>query len=138
MEAQALGAISQLTLLDTDVLIELRRGSLEASEWFKGLDAAKPLVPYMAAMEFIGGSVDKHQLARSRKFLEELTILPFEERDSAKAFDLVVKHRLSTGLSLPDFMIAAQAAARDMPLYTFNLKHFKVIDGLDARQPYPR
>ena len=68
MEAQALGAISQLILLDTDVLIELRRGSLEASDWFKGPDAAKPLVPYMAAMEFIGGSVDKHHLRGQGSF----------------------------------------------------------------------
>ena len=54
------------------------------------------------------------------------------------AYDLVVRHRLSTGLGLADFLIAAQALDRGATLYTFNLKHFRAIPGLNAQAPYPR
>lgn len=37
-----------------------------------------------------------------------------------------------------DFLIAAQALNRNATLYTFNLKHFGAIPGLDARAPYAR
>jgi predicted nucleic acid-binding protein len=48
---------------------------------------------------------------------------------------LIAAHRLSTGLSLPDFLIAAQAIHHSTTLFTFNLKHFAAIPGLDAKAP---
>ena len=58
--------------------------------------------------------------------------------DSGLGLSLVKQHSLSTGLSLADFLIAAQALNRGAILYTFNLKHFGAIPGLDARAPYVR
>jgi len=41
-------------------------------------------------------------------------------------------------LNIPDCLIAATALSRNARLYTFNLKHFQVVPGLDVVQPYPR
>jgi predicted nucleic acid-binding protein len=41
-------------------------------------------------------------------------------------------------LSIPDCLIAAMALARSARLYTFNLKHFRIIEGLDVQSPYTR
>ena len=41
-------------------------------------------------------------------------------------------------LGIPDCLIAATALARSARLYTFNLKHFQAIEGLDVHSPYTR
>jgi predicted nucleic acid-binding protein len=37
-----------------------------------------------------------------------------------------------------DCLIAATAARLRVPFYTFNVRHFGPIAGVDARQPYER
>jgi predicted nucleic acid-binding protein len=54
------------------------------------------------------------------------------------AFELLVRHRLASALGIPDCLVAATALARSGTLYTFNLKHFRVIGGLDVQEPYSR
>ena len=39
---------------------------------------------------------------------------------------------------LVDCLIAAMALGRASRLYSFNLKHFQVLPGLDVQPPYPR
>jgi predicted nucleic acid-binding protein len=55
-----------------------------------------------------------------------------------RAYELLAAHRLSSGLSIPDYLIAAMVLSRSARLYTFNLKHFQVIAGLDVDTPYTR
>jgi predicted nucleic acid-binding protein len=55
-----------------------------------------------------------------------------------QAYALLARHRLTSGLSIPDYLIAAMALSHSARLYTFNLKHFQVIAGLDAQTPYTR
>jgi predicted nucleic acid-binding protein len=61
-----------------------------------------------------------------------------EAPEFARAYDLLVAHRLKSGLSIPDCLIAAMALTRRIRLYTFNVKHFKSVPGLDAQEPYTR
>lgn len=61
-----------------------------------------------------------------------------EAAEFGRAYELLAAHRLSSGLSIPDYLIAAMALSRSVRLYTFNLKHFQVIAGLDVAAPYLR
>ena len=61
-----------------------------------------------------------------------------EPSEFAAAFQLLLTHRLSSGLNIPDCLIAATALSRNARLYTFNLKHFQVVPELDVAQPYAR
>lgn len=45
---------------------------------------------------------------------------------------------LSHGLGLVDSLIAATALSLNVPLCTFNVKHFRHIPGLITEQPYQR
>jgi predicted nucleic acid-binding protein len=65
------------------------------------------------------------------------TVWP-EASEFAAAYDLLLAHRLSSGLNIPDCLIAATALTRAGRLYTFNLKHFQAVVGLDVREPYQR
>jgi len=47
-------------------------------------------------------------------------------------------YRLTSALSIPDYLITAMALARSARLYTFNLRHFQIMAGLDAQEPYAR
>lgn len=78
------------------------------------------------------------ELKRSERFLKTFDVEALDDADSNRALQLILKYRLSTGLGLPDFLIAAQAINREAVLYTFNLKHFASIAELDARPPYER
>jgi tRNA(fMet)-specific endonuclease VapC len=77
-------------------------------------------------------------LGRIQKFLKAFTILWPEAPEFARAHDLLIAHRLASGISIPDCLIAAMALSRGARLYTFNWKDFRVVEGLDVQQPYSR
>lgn len=78
------------------------------------------------------------ELARSQRFVETLEVIWPTDADCELAYRLILKHRLSSGLGLGDFIIAAQCINKNAKLLTFNLKHFKAVTGLTVEQPYAR
>ena len=124
-------------LLDTDVLIDVQRARPEAAAWLASY--AGPLaLPAAVALELLMGARNKVELEANERFLNAFDVENFESADTSLARRLVASHRLTTGLGLGDFLIAAQAIHRGAILFTFNLKHFHAIPGLDARIPYAR
>lgn len=79
------------------------------------------------------GCQNKVELERTQKFLHTFAVAWPEASEFAQAYDLLAARRLISGLSIPDCLIAAMALARSARLYTFNLKHFRTIEGLDVR-----
>ncbi|HLK16075.1 MAG TPA: type II toxin-antitoxin system VapC family toxin [Fimbriimonadaceae bacterium] len=126
-----------MQLLDTDVLVEIQRAQPLATIWLQSL-TGELAIPYVVAWEMLFGSRDKSELARSRRFLAKFTVTHLTTKDSKLAGSLIESYRLSTGLGLPDFLVAAQTLNRRATLFTFNLKHFASIDGLVAKAPYTR
>ena len=127
-----------MILLDTDVLIECLRGTAAARTWLQQATSEPFQVPGVAAMELAMGCRDQADLERIQKFLGTFTIIWPEAAEFAQAYDLLITHRLTSGLSIPDCLIATMALNRGARLYTFNLKHFQVVHGLDVQQPYSR
>jgi predicted nucleic acid-binding protein len=84
------------------------------------------------------GCQNQVDLQRTQKFLATFEIIWPEATEFAQAYNLLATHRLTSGLSIPDCLIAAMALSRSARLYTFNLKHFQVIAGLDVQEPYAR
>jgi predicted nucleic acid-binding protein len=95
-------------------------------------------VPGIVAMELLVGCRNLADLQRTQQFLNSFTVVWPEAGEFAQAYELLAALRLTSGLSIPDCLIAAIALARSARLYTFNLKHFRVIAGLDAQEPYIR
>jgi predicted nucleic acid-binding protein len=127
-----------MTFLDTDVLIEIQRKSSDAIRWMtENLDTEFE-IPATVALEMLVGSRDGDELRRTSRFLESFPVVPFSAQDYESSYALVLRYRLQTGLGLGDFLIAAQAMTRQATLLTFNLKHFKAVEGLDVRAPYAR
>jgi predicted nucleic acid-binding protein len=126
-----------VTLLDTDVMIEIQRARPEALAWLPTISDNMAL-PAVVALELLMGSRDKAELDRAARFVATFDVEQFDPRDGHLAVQLVERYRLSTGLGLADFLVAAQALNRSATLYSFNSKHYQPIAGLDIQLPYER
>jgi tRNA(fMet)-specific endonuclease VapC len=92
----------------------------------------------VVAMELLMGCRNKADLQQVRRFLASVNVTWPMASEFARGCDLLANLRLASGLGIPDCLIAAMALARGARLYTFNLKHFRAVPGLDAQQPYSR
>ena len=127
-----------MNLLDTDVLIEASRGQGEAADWLSAFGSDEVAAAGIAAIEFIAGSTDKAMIERSHWFLASLQVAWLNPEDNELAYHLARTHGVGSGLGMSDFLIAAQALNQNATLFTFNLKHFKIIPGLNVKEPFSR
>jgi tRNA(fMet)-specific endonuclease VapC len=124
--------------LDTDVLIDCLRGTSSAQEWLARAASETFQIPGIVAMELIVGCQNQADLQRTRKFLSAFDVVWPDASEFAQAYELLATYYLASGLSIPHCLIAAMALARSARLYTFNLRHFRTVRGLDAQAPYTR
>jgi predicted nucleic acid-binding protein len=125
-------------LLDTDVLIDCLRGTPNALNWLTHDAATSFQVPGIVAMELLAGCRNQPDIQRVQAFLSAFDVVWPEATEFARAYALMAQYRLVSALSIPDCLIAAVALSRAARLYTFNLRHFQVVTGLDAQEPYAR
>ena len=113
-------------LLDTDVLIRAWRGDAQLVEW---LDEQHAGIDTIARLEFLQGA-NKRQAARALKFIEKFDFVPFSPEVSLVADRLIRQYSHAKGLRLGDALMASTALVEQLPLYSFNTRHFDFIEGL--------
>jgi tRNA(fMet)-specific endonuclease VapC len=89
-------------------------------------------------MEIMLGARDKQEQRMLTEQLARYPVLHLESGDSERARQWFEQFHLSHGVGILDCLIAAIAIRFGNPFYTFNLKHFQVIPGLDGQAPYAR
>jgi predicted nucleic acid-binding protein len=82
-------------------------------------------------MELYYGALNKKELNKIKKFLDDFDLLLINEGISEIALDLIEKHSKSHGLEIPDALIAATSIFYSIPLLTYNKKDFKYIRSLN-------
>ncbi len=125
-------------LLDSDVLIDFFRGSPRAADWLSASQDAVIGIPVIVLMELLQGTRDAAEQGSIRERLAALAVQHLESGDSLRALEWFAAHRLSHGTGIMDCLIGAIAARLGVPLYTFNVRHFAPLAGVDVRQPYER
>lgn len=123
-------------LLDTDILIDVTRKHPPAFAWFAGL-LEQPSIAGFAAMELTFGRPNARELREVRRFLAPLKVLWPDEDGMRRALDFADLH-LKDGLGVLDALVDATVVAHNMPLATFNVKHYRSMSGLTTVQPYTR
>jgi predicted nucleic acid-binding protein len=123
--------------LDADVLVDIQRGHPPAVAWFDSLTVA-PHVPGLVIMELIQHAHNKQQVTEALELVEDLPVVWPSEADCSRTLADFTAYHLSHRLGLLDALIAACAIGRGATLCTFNVKHYRVIAGLQTEQPYPR
>lgn len=133
-----MAAPSMTVLLDSDVLIDILRRHPAAEAWLKRDSEVEVAVHGVVAMEIISGSTNKDDLRRNQAFLSRFTIAWPTPTEFEQAYLLLGEYHLATGINIPDCLIAATALNRGWQLFTFNLKHYRHIAGLQVNVPYTR
>jgi len=127
-----------IAFVDTDVLVECLRGTAEADRWLRSTSRTSFHVPGVVAMELLMGCSTKQELRQVQRFLKTLTIVWPNASEFAAAYRLLARHCLTSGMSIPDSLVASMAMSRSARLYTFNVKDFRVVKHLDVAEPYAR
>jgi predicted nucleic acid-binding protein len=127
-----------IACLDTDVLIDCWRGVPAARAWLSGASEVEAMIPGIVAMEMVAGCRNAREVQEVDRFLADFAVEWPESSEIANAYVLLAKYRPSTGLAIPDSIVASMAMSRSARLYTFNTRHYATIDGLDVALPYAR
>jgi len=131
--------VSELDLLlDTDVLIEILRGSPQAGQWLNGLGAQTIGISVLTRMEVLQGAQNRREQKTLIAQLDHYHVVLLEADDSSQALEWFEAYHLSHGVGMMDCLIAASALRVGQPLYTFNVKHYQVFRGVQAPEPYRR
>jgi toxin FitB len=112
------------TLLDTDVLIDHLRGHRQLR-----LSDPKLQISVVTRCElFAGRNADEPTLRRTLNVLKEVSVT----RAIAETAGSI---RRTTGIPVPDALIAATALEHEMALMTRNRRHFERVSGLTLSSP---
>lgn len=122
-------------LLDSDVMVDILRVHQPAVTWLGGLGKTPVGLPGLVAMELLQGCQNLAQQQQLEKRFASFTFHWPTAIDCERAYLDFAAHRLSHNLGLLDALIAATAVGLNEPLATINLKHYKVVSGLQTVQP---
>ena len=128
-----------MILLDSDIMIDLLRQYPPAIRWLNRLDADEPVVlPGYVVMELTQGCRNRDEIQQVQRAISTCAIVWPSPSECDQALELFITYRLSHQIGLLDVMIAQTALSLDVPLFSFNQKHYQCIPGLKTIQPYEK
>jgi predicted nucleic acid-binding protein len=127
-----------MPLLDTDIMVDVLRQYPPAISWLTSLGDEPVILPGYVAMELYQGCKDGAEQAKVDRVLKTCKIAWPSEESCMAALAIFKQQHLGSGLGVLDTLIGQTAVALNMPLHTFNQKHYRAILGLELVQPYER
>lgn len=124
-----------MILLDSDIFIDILRGHAPTEAWFAALPEL-PQAPGQVVLELLADRRDKQQVRQVQDLLTDLPIVWPSSAACQTVLDHYPDYRLRFNLEPVDALIAACALERQATLSTFNIKHYRLVPGLDVRLPY--
>ena len=123
--------MTDLIVIDTDILIDAGRGVGEAVTRLQDLEAQSPVaVSAITQMELLVGCRNNTELQQAQRFLKRFVVLKLNEQISDTAVDLLRRYRLSHGLLVADALIASTTLVFDAPFLSKNQRDHRFIAGL--------
>jgi predicted nucleic acid-binding protein len=120
----------ELILCDTNILIAWLKGDEQTIEILQKIGLENLLIPSITFMELIQGTRNKNELLKLKRKIKNYNIIHFNDVTSKLALNFTEKYFLSHGLLIPDAIIAATAITFNFKLFTYNLKDFKFLPGI--------
>ncbi len=119
-------------------MIDVLRAYAPALAWLRSVENETVVLPGYVAMELIQGCQSKAELRALRKELEDYSIIWPKPETCGRAMRLFGDIHLSHSTGLLDTLIGMTAVEHDVPLHTFNEKHYRPIPELETVRPYER
>ncbi len=127
-----------MILLDTDIMIDVLRRYPPAVTWLESLGNEEILLPGFVVMELLQGCRNKVEQEQIEKELQAYAVAWPSPETCNKAMAVFASAHLSHGLGMLDALIGQTAVALQVPLYTFNQKHYVAVPHLQTVQPYTK
>jgi len=119
-----------MIILDTNVLIEILKDNQSTIEKVQSFNS--PLaISSITVMELFYGALNKAEVKKLEKFVALFETIDVNEAISQQSTSLIKTYAKSHNLDIPDSLIGSTALVLDAPLFTYNLKDFRFIDGLE-------
>ena len=129
--------MADLTIIDTDILIDAGRGVDQAIDYLHELEQRTTrAISAVTQMELMVGCRNKSEMRDLDRFLTRFQIIPVNEVITTKTVELLQLYRLSHGLLIADALIAATAMEWQCAFVSKNQRDYRFIANLDL-QPYP-
>jgi predicted nucleic acid-binding protein len=125
-----------MIILDSDIMIDFLRGYPPALAWLDTLEDEVLCLPGFVVMELLQGCRNKAEQTKVEQVLMDFEIIWLTPEGCEQALSVFAKHRLGYGIGLLDALIGHTAVVLDLPLYTFNRKHYAAIPQLVTVEPY--
>ena len=125
-----------MIILDSDIMIDFLRGYPPALAWLDTLEDELLGLPGFVVMELLQGCRNKEEQAKVERVLMDFEIIWLTPEGCEQALRAFAEHRLGYGIGLLDTLIGHTAVVFDLPLYTFNRKHYAAIPQLVTVEPY--
>jgi predicted nucleic acid-binding protein len=121
-------------LIDTDVMIDVSRGSSAAATYVDSLDDVT--ISIITAHELIVGARNHRDASAIDGLIRASAVhADLREEITRLAYDLLKRYARSDGLRTFDALIAATAIAENFTLVSRNRKHFQMISDLPFQAP---
>lgn len=127
-----------MIILDSDVMIDVLRQYSPAITWLETLGEEEIILPGFVVMELLQGCSSKAEQEKVENVLAAFEIVWPSAETCDEALSVFANYHLSHNIGLLDALIGQTAVALDLPLHTFNHKHYAVIPGLTTTEPYNR
>lgn len=125
-----------MIIVDSDIFIDVFRQHPAALSWFKSLGDERIILPGFVAMELLQGCPNKLEQLKLKQYLDQYEIVWADINTCEDALNVFFDFNLSHGIGIIDTLIGQIAVSMNLPLYTFNSKHYAVIPKLELIQPY--
>lgn len=115
-------------LCDTTVFVEYLRGNSIISEYLRRQSVISCSI--ISAAELLQGARNANEIEVIKNLFATITILPITPKVCQLMLTLIEWYARSSGLTIPDALIAATAMTHKLPFVTHNTRHFLFINGL--------
>jgi len=119
-----------MIVLDTNVLIEILKGNKATIQKIQALNKVY-VISSISVMELYYGAINKAEINKLEKFVSLFKIEHLNKEVSIKSTMLIKKYAKSHSLDIPDSLIASTALILGCGIFTYNVKDFKYINGLE-------
>jgi predicted nucleic acid-binding protein len=119
-------------------MIDLLRRYQPALAWLATLRQQPLGIPGLVAMELFQGCRNAKEQQKLERVLDVYPLYWPSSTDCERALKDYLVYHLSNNLGVMDALIAQTAVGLEVPLVTFNEKHYRLISHLQIIQPYER
>jgi predicted nucleic acid-binding protein len=127
-----------MVILDTDIVIDCLSTYSPALDWLDSLESEEIALPGFVVIELMQGVRNNIEQKRLERKIEIYEIIWPTPEVCDEALSIFSRYHLSHGIGIFDALIGQTAVSLNLPLYTFNQKHYDIMPDLQTIQPYKK